>query len=108
MAQLVELQKRADEFEELDAELIFVFREEKEGVDGLEKIRDKYKTKFTLALDLDKKSSGAYSPEQRTFDNYVVDKQGQIAAIIPGTLTKRATADALIKVLKVLRAKEGK
>ena len=106
MAQLVELQKRSDEFDKLDAELIFVFREEQEGVEGLKKIRDKYKPDFTLALDLDKKSSAAYSPANRTFDNYVVDKRGTIAAIIPGTLRVRATGDELVKILKELKSGE--
>ncbi len=108
MAQLVELQKRADEFTDLEAELIFVFREESEGVDGLKKIRDKHKPSFTLALDLDKESSGAFSGEKMTFDNFVIDKQGNIAAIIPGTLKVRATGDALVKVLKDLQASKSK
>ena len=106
MRQLGELQKRADEFKGLEAELIFVFREEREGVDGLKKIQQQHNTKFTLALDFDKKSSKAYSTRRMTFDNFVIRKDGQVAAIIDGTLRERATADELIKVLKKLQAAE--
>jgi peroxiredoxin len=102
MKQLVELQKQDNEFKKLDAELIFVFREEKEGVDGLKKIKDKQKTTYTLALDLDKKESSAYSSERMTFDNYVIDKSGVVRKSIDGTLRERATAEKLLKELKTL------
>lgn len=105
MRQLVELQQHASEFTSLDAELIFVFREEQEGVVGLKKIRDGKKTTYTLALDLDKKSSKAYSPANRTFDNYVIDKSGVVRKSIAGTLTNRATAEELLKTLKEISAK---
>lgn len=106
MRQLVELQKHENEFKNLDAELIFVFREEKEGVDGLKKIKDKHKTTFTLALDLNKKQSSAYSSERMTFDNYVIDKSGVVRKSLDGTLRERATAAELLKELKTLE--EGK
>ena len=105
MTQLVQLQKHADDFKKLDAELIFVFREEKEGVDGLKIIRDKQKTTFTLTLDEDKKSSKAYSTERMTFDNFVIDKSGVVRAVIDGTLRDRATADELLKALKEIESK---
>lgn len=107
MKQLVQLQKRADEFKALNTEVIFVFREEKEGVDGLKKIKQGTKTTFTLALDLDKQSSKTYSPKQMTFDNYVIDKDGNVAAIIDGTLRDRATADELLKALKKIEQKDS-
>ncbi len=106
MKQLGELQKHADDFEKLDAKLIFIFREETGGTEALEKIRDRHQTKYTLTLDLDKKSSSVYSTEKMTFDNYVIDKQGKIVAAIDGTLRERATADELIKVLEKLEATE--
>lgn len=104
MRQLGQLQERAEEFKKLDAEMVFVFREEALGIEGLKKIRDSQKTKFVLVLDQDKKTSGAYSPEKGTFNNYVISKSGKVAAIIDGTLRERATADELAKVLKELRA----
>ena len=90
MKQLVQLQGHADEFKSLDAELIFVFREEADGVDGLKKIKEKHNTTFTLALDADKKSSKAYSPERMTFDNYVIDSGGVVRGVVDGTLKERA------------------
>jgi peroxiredoxin len=100
MRQLVQLQQHADEFKSLNAEMLFVFREESEGVEGHKKIKDKQKTTYRLSLDLNKKSSKAYSPEKMTFDNFVVDSSGVIRGIIDGTLRDRATAEELIKVLK--------
>jgi peroxiredoxin len=100
MAQLVELQKHADDFKKLDAELVFVFREEADGVEGLKKIRDQRKTNYTLTLDFEKQSSKAYSSERMTFDNFVIDKTGVVRAAIDGTLRERAAADELLKALK--------
>lgn len=106
MAQLVELQKHANEFLKLDAELVFVFREEKEGIEGLKKIRDKHKPAYTLALDLDKKASKGYSTELMTFDNYVIDKSGTVRKIIDGTLRVRATTAELLSALKGIESKK--
>jgi peroxiredoxin len=102
MRQLVQLQKQSDDFKALNTEMIFVFREEKDGVDGLKKIRDKTKTGFTLTFDLDKKSTKAYSTKRMTFDNFVIDRKGDVQAVIDGTLRDRATADELLKVLRKL------
>ena len=105
MRQLVQLQQHADEFKNLNAELVFVFREEGEGVKGLKKIKDKHKTTYRLGVDMNKKSSAAYSPKKMTFDNYVIDSDGVVQAVIDGTLRDRATADELIKVLKDIEGK---
>ncbi len=102
---MVQLQKHADEFKTLNTELVFVFREEQEGTAGLQKIKDRTKTDFVLAADLNKESSSAYSPKNRTFDNYVISKDGKVKAIIPGTLTTRATSEQLLKHLKEIEGK---
>lgn len=99
MRQLVELQKHADKFKELNAELLFVFREESDGVAGLKKIRNKYDTNYKLSFDT-KKSSKAYSSKRMTFDNYVISSDGVVRGIVDGTLRDRATAEELIKILK--------
>ena len=104
MRQLVQLNEHAAEFKSLNAELIFVFREEQEGVDGLKKILERSKTKYTLALDLNNKSTAGYSPKRRTFDNYVISKSGVVKGVVPGTLRTRATAEQLIKHLKEIEA----
>lgn len=103
MRQLVQLKERASEFKDLNAELVFVFREESEGVEGLKKIKEKHDPPYRLVLDFDKESSRAYSPEKMTFHNYVVDTKGTVRGIIDGTLRERATADELIKVLKQIQ-----
>lgn len=105
MRQLVELQKNKQQFKELNAEVIIVFREEKEGVDGLKKIKTRTKTDFTLAVDLNKKSSAAYSPDRMTFTNYVIDNKGMIRDVIPGNLRTRATSERLLKTLKAIGQK---
>ncbi|RMF40227.1 MAG: hypothetical protein D6753_12120 [Planctomycetota bacterium] len=103
MRQLGELQKHAEEFEKLNAELIFIFREEEKGIDGLKEIRDRHKTRFTLALDPEKKSTQRYSNGRMEFDNYVVRDDGTIVGIVDGTLRERATAEQLLKILRDLQ-----
>ena len=105
MAQLVQLQKQSEEFQKLNAELIFVFREERQGVEGLKMIKDRSKTSYTLAVDLNRKSSIAYSPKRMTFFNYVIAGDGTVKGIIPGNLKTRATAEQLTKHLKEIAGK---
>jgi peroxiredoxin len=80
-----------------------VYREERSGVAGLKRIKAGSMTTFTLAVDLNKESSGAYSAKKSDFSNYVIDKAGKIQKIVPGTKTTRATADQLLKTLKELQ-----
>lgn len=97
------MQESAKEFEKQDAELIFVFREESKGVEGLKLIQKRVPTtKYTLAIDRNKKSSAAYASERGSFDNYVIDKEGNVAAILDGTKMKRASAKQLFEVLEKL------
>lgn len=100
MRQLVELQKHYGQIKKLDAEIVAVFREEKLGVDGLKRSRNAAKTEFTLLTDLGAKATSAYS--QDNFTTYVIDKKGVIQAILPGTLTKRISADEILRELKKL------
>lgn len=105
MRQLVQLQKHADQFKALNAELIFVYREESEGVDGLQKIKKKVNPTYRLSLDFEKKNSAAYSPKKMTFNNYVIDSAGNLRGIVDGTLRDRATAEELTKILKEIESK---
>jgi peroxiredoxin len=100
MKQLVELNKHADEFKALNTELLFVFREEAKGVEGLKMIQDKHDTGFTLAVDPEKKSTKVYSSGKMEFDNFVIDANGVVRGIIDGTLRERATAAELTRILK--------
>ena len=104
MKQLVELKSQKESFNKLNTELIFVFREESLGVDGLKKIREKHDPPFTLALDYRKKSSAGYSPTPMTFHNYVIDSQGVIRHVIDGDLRRRAKPAALINALKAIES----
>lgn len=99
------MQTQADAFKALNTELIFIFREEKEGPDGLKKIKDRSKTSYTLAVDLNKASTRVYSTKKMTFDNFVINKNGKVHAVIPGTLKDRATADLLLKHLGEIEKK---
>ncbi len=86
----------------MGVEVIAVFREEAKGVEGLQIIKDKTGVNFTLCLDTDAEHTSRYSPGRGEFDNYVIDKQGNIAAIIDGTLRKRALSDKLFEILEGL------
>lgn len=105
MRQLVQLKEHADEFKALNAELLFVFREESEGTDGLKRIKEQHDPPFLLTVDLNKKQTGVYSSENMTFDNYVIDSNGVVRGIVDGTLRDRAKAEELIKILKEIEEK---
>ena len=85
MNQLGELGKNKEAFEEAGAEVIAVFREEKEEVAGLNKIVNKTKTTFTLALDYGKKQTARYSAGQREFTGYVINPKGVITKAVSYT-----------------------
>lgn len=104
MGQLVQLQKHARDIDQLNADVYVIFREEREGIDGLRKIRERTDTTFTLLTDLDGKNSAAYSPKPRTFDNYVISREGKIVALVPGTLKTRASAEQILKHLRQLQS----
>ena len=77
MKQLGELQKNgAQQFKELGVEVVAVFREEREGIAGLKKIKNRTKVDFTLALDTPANATKAYSNGRKDFDNYLVDGTG--------------------------------
>jgi len=78
MKQLVQLRDAYAKLKQLDTEIIGVFREEKQGREGLTKIRNSTKVKFALVEDLKAEKTGQYS----RFYNYVIDKQGVVQAIV--------------------------
>ena len=86
----------------MGVEVIAVFREEKEGVAGLEKIKSKSKTPFALGLDTGAEQTAVYSPGRMEFDTYVVDSQGKVAGKIDGRLKTRAKSEQLFEILKQL------
>lgn len=102
MKQLVQLTKHAEKLAEMNVEVIAVFREEKEGVAGLEKIKEKTKTPFTLCLDTGAEQTAVYSPGRMEFDNYIIGPDGKLAGKIDGNLRRRATSEQLFAILKQL------
>ena len=100
MNQLVELGKNKAAFAEAGAEVIAVFREEKEGEAGLAKIKEKTKTTFTLALDTGKEQTPRYSVGRREFTGYVINPKGVITKVFQGDLRNRAKSAELIEAVK--------
>ncbi len=102
MAQLVELKKNNDKFADRGVEVIAVFREEKQGLEGLQKTKDKTGVPFTLALDLGAEHTAAYSPGKWVFNSYVVDSSGTVRAIVEGDLRNRAKSEQLLNAIESL------
>ena len=108
MRQLGELNKNgAQQFKEMGVEVVAVFREEREGLAGLKKIKDRTKVDFTLALDTPANSTKAYSTGRKEFDNYLVDGTGVIRGVIDGSLKTRAQSEQLVKMIKSLSDSSG-
>lgn len=98
MRQLVQLQENYAAIQEQGAEVVVVFREDEEGVAGLQKCRDHADAEFPLLSDLGAETSDVYS----RFYTYVIDRDGVIRAILDGTLRERPMADAILSELKQL------
>lgn len=108
MRQLVELNKNgAQQFKEMGVEVVAVFREEREGLAGLKKIKNRTKVDFTLALDTPANATKAYSNGRKEFDNYLVDGTGVIRGVIDGSLKNRAQSEQLVKMIKSLSDSSG-
>ncbi len=104
MQQLVEFQQHAETYKRLNAELVFVFREESLGINGLNKVKAEDGTTYTLALDHEKTKSASYSPKPMTFDSYVINSDGIVEKVVPGNLRKRADGGVLIDAFKVIES----
>ena len=108
MRQLGELNKNgAQQFKEMGVEVVAVFREEREGLAGLKKIKNRTKVDFTLALDTPANATKAYSNGRKEFDNYLVDGSGVIQGVIDGSLKTRAQSEQLVKMIKSLSDSSG-
>ena len=99
MNQLVELGKHAEDFTKANTDVIAVFREEKEGEKGLEKIKKNTKTPYILALDNGNKKTGRYSPGKKEFSGYVINKEGEITKVFEGNLRNRAKSAELLTAI---------
>lgn len=95
------MQESYDKFEELDTEVIAVFREEKDD-GGLKKSLERIKATFPLVSDLDSEKTKAYSDEG--FATYLVNKNGKVAAILPGTKKRRPGSKKVLEELRRIAA----
>lgn len=98
MGQLKDLSKHYDGIVEAGGEVIVVFREERDGVEGLKKSQKTGSAEFPLLLDLGAKETEGYSTTG--FTTYIVDKEGKIETILSGKKTKRPSAEAIIAAVK--------
>lgn len=99
MRQLGQLQKSYDQFQQLDCEIVAVFREEEEGPAGLKKARQTTKAIFPFLMDLGAEHTAAYS--QKSFSTYLITQDGQIKAELPGTKMLRPTAEKILAQMRV-------
>ena len=91
------MQRQYDKFQELDTEIIAVFREENEGATGLEKARKKTKATFPFVMDLGAEHTVAYSVDG--FSTYLVSEDGTVKAELTGTkMIRPSVEDILAKV----------
>ncbi len=103
MVQLVQLQKNAStEFEAHDIKVLVVFREEKDGQKGLQKVVAATSTKFDLALDPGATETTLYSPGKQDHGSYIIGSTGVILAILEGTTSDRAQPEEFIAALDEL------
>lgn len=96
-----QLQQRRKEFQELGADIVAVYRENREGAAGLKKVAEASGAEFTLLNDPRAANSSRYS--QEGFDAYVIDKEGVIRAAVQGTKPKRPEIDTLLAEVKKLQ-----
>lgn len=100
MGQLKQIAKSYAKIKEKDAEVLVVFREERDGAAGLKKSQQTSSAKFPLLLDYRSKATPRYSSEGYT--TYVINKEGEITAVIAGTKAKRASPETILKALDEL------
>ncbi len=85
-----------------------MFREEQKGVDGLKLIKEKTKTPYTLAIDLNNEKTGRYSSKKGEFTGYVIDGDGMITKVLTGNLRNRAKSNELLSAIEAASPKAAK
>ncbi len=98
MGQLKDLSSHYKEISEAGAEVIVVFREERDGVAGLRKSQMIGTTKFPLLLDAGAKATPEYSTTG--FTTYIIAKDGAVESILAGTKKNRPKAETIIAKVK--------
>ena len=98
MGQLGDLSKNYEQIKKQDAEILVVFREERDGTEGLKKSQTSSKATFPLLLDLGNKQTPDYSTTG--FTTYLIGKDGKIKSILAGTKPKRPKTKAVLEALE--------
>lgn len=94
----MKLQEKYAEFKKQGAEVVCVFREEKDGAEGIKKARTQTCAVFPVLLDPGAVETALYS-RGVSFTTYVVGKEGEIDAVLEGVKVKRPTADEILSEL---------
>ena len=100
MAQLGKLHESYEQFQDLNCEVIVVFREEADGADGLAQSREKSGAEFPLLLDPQSEATAAYS--QEGFNTYIIDSEGIVRAVLTGTKEIRPGPEEILAELEEL------
>ncbi|UUO05285.1 peroxiredoxin family protein [Blastopirellula sp. J2-11] len=98
MKQIKDIQANYDKIQAAGAEVLVIFREEEDGEKGLEQVKKITGAKFPLGLDLTAVQTKQYSAEG--FTTYIIDAEGKIAQVLPGTKPDRPLANKILGALK--------
>ncbi|QDT39288.1 peroxiredoxin family protein [Stratiformator vulcanicus] len=94
------LQAKYSAFKEAGAEVVVVLREERDGAEGIAKMRRASGAKFPILIDAPAEATSAYSTQG--YDAYVINSKGKIVKVIDGLKTKRPAAGELLEAVKGL------
>ena len=104
LKQLLELRRNVKKLEAANARVVVVFREEAKGIDGLKIMKKRAKVDFTFAIDNDKQQTASYSPGDKEYSTYVINKSGRIEGIIKGDTKNRAKSQRILDTIAGLES----
>jgi len=99
LKQLLELRRNIEKIKAANARVVVVFREEAKGIDGLKMMKARAKVDFTFAIDNGKQQTAAYSPGDKEYSTYVIDKSGRVKGIIKGDTKNRAKTQRILDTI---------
>ena len=104
LKQLLELRRNVEKLKAANARVVVVFREEAKGIDGLKLMKKRAKVDFTFAIDNRKQQTAAYSPGDKEYSTYVIDKSGTIKGYIKGDTRNRAKSQRILDTITGLES----
>jgi len=102
MQQLGQLQKLSDEIDNANARVLVVFREEQDGQEGLQEVREHVTADFALTLDLHAEQTKAYGMGPPTFETFLIDPEGVIRVILSGSTYNRPLGTEIVRKLQAV------